>query len=143
MSNGRADVAREKIVGHTCHVGVISVQPLDVDRKDNVGIDLMQKIDQETWPPSSAEPQNLMRCVSLARVRTTLTQSSNSLSSCKGFHIAFVNTEFNHRRMVNSREGPGFLNSEFESCINVALTRARETRHMRFCGLADDGGHVS
>ncbi|OWM75137.1 hypothetical protein CDL15_Pgr017263 [Punica granatum] len=84
-----------------------------------------------------------MRCVSLARVKTTLTQPSNSQSSCKGFHIAFVNTKFNHRQMVNSREGPGFLDGKFESYINVALTRARETHRMRFCGSADDEGHVS
>ncbi|OWM75661.1 hypothetical protein CDL15_Pgr021826 [Punica granatum] len=64
-----------------------------------------------------------MRRVSFAWVRTTLTQPSNLQSSCKGFHIAFINIEFNHRLMVNSREGYGFLNSEFEIFVNVALTR--------------------
>lgn len=29
----------------------------------------------------------------------------------KGFHITFVNTEFNHGRMVRARGGPGFLDS--------------------------------
>ncbi|PKI38361.1 hypothetical protein CRG98_041272 [Punica granatum] len=86
---------------------------------------------KETWPPSSAELQNLMRRVSFAWVRTTLTQPSNLQSSCKGFHIAFINIEFNHRLMVNSREGYGFLNSEFEIFVNVALTRARWGRPSR------------
>lgn len=27
----------------------------------------------------------------------------------KGFHITFVSTEFNHRRMIDARGGPGFL----------------------------------
>ncbi|PKI78382.1 hypothetical protein CRG98_001203 [Punica granatum] len=60
--NGRADVARGEIVGHTCHVGTTSARPLDVDEKDNAGIDLIQKDDRNSsvgivstpfWPTGS------------------------------------------------------------------------------------------
>ncbi|PKI69553.1 hypothetical protein CRG98_010036 [Punica granatum] len=89
-------MARGEIVCHTCHMGATSARPLDVDGKDNAGINLMKKrgmneIFEFALPIQHFDKPNslLLYPVLYPRERITRMKMSFNSSLVMGFFICF------------------------------------------------------